>query len=322
MKKISLCSIICLCLTGYTTYAEESKPPAPPQRTRISSYQVTIPLVEVSPRPVIEAYINGQGPFQFILDTGAEGSLLFDDLTRKLKLPVTGSAKMGGPDDPEGIEVDRVHIDTMTIGGVTLYDFDVDAWNAPEHMKRSLGDVRGILGISLFADGLITFDFSNKKLLFERGSLPEPDGKSILQWQDVGDTLPAVSLNVAGYKVNAHIDSGAPGTFSFADKFRQQFQLATEAKVIGHARTVTGEFVIRRAIVDGAVQLGEYTFDHPNVSFLSMLDDKGVGNIGSEILKQFVVTFDQKNRCIRWIKADSDKPLNSHSKIHRTHSSP
>jgi hypothetical protein len=271
---------------------------------------------------VIEANINAKGPFKFVLDTGAEGSILFADLTRELRLPVTGSAKMGGPDDPEGIEVDRVHIDTMSIGGVTLYDFDVDAWDAPEYMRRHLGEVHGILGISLFADGLIAFDLANERLFFERGSLSEPDGKSILKWQDVGDTLPAVSLNVAGIKINAHIDSGAPGAFSFADKFRQQIKLATEAKVVGRARTVTGEFVIRQAMVDGAVQLGKYTFDRPNVSFISILDDKGVGNIGSEILKQFVVTFDQKNRRIRWIKLGSDKPLNSHSKIRHTHSSP
>lgn len=82
--------MVCSCLVISPVWAEESDPPPPPKRTVLASNQVTIQLIDLSPRSIIEARINGQGPFRFILDTGCGGSVLFADLTDELKLPVTG----------------------------------------------------------------------------------------------------------------------------------------------------------------------------------------------------------------------------------------
>ena len=46
---------------------------------------------------VVEARVNGQGPFAFTLDTGASISVVFDDLSNELGLePVSGSVIVTG----------------------------------------------------------------------------------------------------------------------------------------------------------------------------------------------------------------------------------
>lgn len=224
---------------------------------------------------------------------------------------------MGDPSDPEAIEVDRVHIDQMQIGGVTLYDFDADSWDAPESMKRSLGNVKGILGIGLFADGLVTLDPTHKKMIVERGQLPPVDNKRVLPWVDTDNTLPAILLNISDFKLNAHIDTGSPGAFTFGEDQMKRFKLSNEPVVVGRGRTVNSEFTIKQARVDGDVRIGEYVFSNPDVQFMSMLNGKNVCNIGSSILNQFAVTYDQKNKRIRWTQ--TAEQLSSTAKRSRRH---
>ena len=79
------------------------------------------------------------------------------------------------------------------------------------------------------------------------------------------------------------------------------------------------EFVVRRAKMEGHIKIGRHVFTNPDISFMSLLDGLNVANLGSEILKQFAITYDQKNKRIRWVKADAEKTLTSRSKIRHKH---
>ncbi len=273
----------------------ESDAPRPPDRTELRAPKVFVPMDPDARRPVIEARINGKGPFRFILDTGASGSVLNDDLTQELGLPVIGKTRIGDPSNPEALEVDRVRIDTLTIGDAVLSGVSAVSWKPPAVMRQHGGDVRGVLGLSVLSDCLVTFDYANDRLILELGELPPADGASILAYQSNEEELPTIEISVGGRTLNAHIDSGSPSEFTLPDTMRNSLKLRGEPIVVGRGRTVNSEFEVRKATPDGDVKLGEHVFEQPELTFISLLDGPGVANLGSSLLRQFTVTFDQKN---------------------------
>jgi hypothetical protein len=46
----------------------------PPERVELRPTQTTVPMELFGGRAVVSVHINGKGPFQFILDTGAGGT--------------------------------------------------------------------------------------------------------------------------------------------------------------------------------------------------------------------------------------------------------
>ncbi len=276
---------------------DASEPPGPPERTELRQPVVRAPLDVTASTPVIEARINGSGPFRFILDTGASGTVLFAQLVKELALPVTGKAKLGDPSDPDAIDVDRVRIDTITIGDAVFYEVEADAWDAPAHFGAA--DIRGILGFSVFFDCLMTFDFDRNRLILQKGELPPADDAEILAYE-MRDDVPTVQLVLGDVRVAAHIDSGAPSTFILPENMQQRLKLQGTPVVVGRGRTINSEFDILSATLDGNARLGRHVFQRPQVKFINMLNDVGVANIGSGILRRFTVTFDQTNRRVRF----------------------
>ncbi|MCH7592062.1 MAG: aspartyl protease family protein [Planctomycetes bacterium] len=280
---------------------DSSSLPAPPKKSELTGSKVSVPMDLDSPRPIISAKINGKGPFQLIFDTGCDGMVVMKGLASQLNLPVTGKAHMGDPSNPKAIEVDRVSIQELTIGGATFRDLEADSWDAPPGFLHGMNDVRGIIGLPVFSQFLVTFDYANGRMTLERGALPEADGGEVLDYETKdGGSIPLIPLSVGGVAMRAHIDSGAPGEITLPENIQSRLKLMGNPVVVGHARTVNSEFDILAATLDGDLRIGRHVFERPSLKFIDMLNDAGVGNIGSALLRQFHVTFDQKNKRIRF----------------------
>lgn len=303
MTKIKVLVAMWFSIAGCASLAEEriNDAPIPPEKSELIGSAVTLPLDAGAPRPTIKAKINGKGPFEFVLDTGAQGFVINADLAKELKLPVVGKSAMGDPSDPLAIEVDRVRIETVEIGGVLLSGVIADSWDPPAGMSGHLRG-RGIFGLYMLSEFLVTFDYGAGEIRVERGALPAANGGDVLEWRIIGEGLPSLKLNVGGITLDAHIDSGAPGELTLPDKVRRQLKFTSEPVVIGRGRTVNSEFEIRRGTLDGQVKLGAHLFKNPELSFVTMLDSSGYANIGSGILRDFVITYDQENGRVRFVK--------------------
>jgi hypothetical protein len=83
-------------------------------------------------------------------------------------------------------------------------------------------------------------------------------------------------------------------------KFLAELPLSSEPKEAGTAKTHGGEFPIRRASVNGTIELGRYRLELSEVLFSDVRPgaDPPVGNIGAAVLRDFAVTLDSKNRRI------------------------
>src|SRR2546430_7317240 len=69
--------------------------------------------------PVIEVKLNGQGPFVFMIDTGAGMQADIDtSVATQLKLQPNGRVLNGDPSGENDREVNTARIDSITLGGV------------------------------------------------------------------------------------------------------------------------------------------------------------------------------------------------------------
>ena len=87
----------------------------------------------------VPVMVNGQGPFQFVVDTGADRTVVSEDLADRLGLPKAGTAKlhaMGGSADVRLVKIDTVQVSNNTARKV----------HAAALPKRNVG-ADGLLGI-------------------------------------------------------------------------------------------------------------------------------------------------------------------------------
>lgn len=245
--------------------------------------------------PTVEVMINGQGPFVFGFDTGAQaGPRIDSSLVEKLKLKATGQVQAIDPSGRNPQTSETFKLESIVVGGLRLADVTVASRNyknSPRPLK-----VDGILGLNVFADYLVTLDFPAKKLRLEKGELPKADGADVLDYKNAAG-IAEVDLSVGDKKIKAHLDTGnAIGAFVFPTAFAEKLNLAGEPRVIGRARSASGDMEIKQVQLKDLIKLGRHEFPDATIVYPALGD---IGNVGLKTLSQFVVTFDQKNQRVR-----------------------
>ena len=261
---------------------------------------IEIPLRIEGGMPVIELMVNGKGPFLFVFDTGAEGGPRLDSsLMEKLGLKPSGQMKDGDPSGRSPRLADTVKLDSLEVGGLRFAGIDGTSKNYKNSPRPFPAD--GIIGLALFKDYLLTLDYPAKVVRLSRGELPKADGAEILDYQ-VEHGVPSVELKVGTTKIMAHLDCGNMiGAFVFPTSFVEQLTQASEPKVVGRARSASGDMEIKQVQITEIVRLGRHEFPNATITFPALGD---IGNVGARILSQFAVIFDQRNQRVRLARPD------------------
>lgn len=264
---------------------------------------VEVPMLFRGPTPAVEVMVNGQGPFLFAIDTGGQGEARIDSsLAERLKLRPVGQAQGSDGSGRNARSMDVFLLDSVALGGVQFKG--VRAASRDYNLAPNVPKIDGILGFNLFSDYLLTLDFPARRVRLERGELPRADGAEILSFENPHG-VPVVELGVGAYKVKAHIDSGnAVGGFVLPTALAEKLTFAAAPTVVGRARTVSSEVEIKEARLKGSVRLGRFEFAEPSVVFPALSDD---ANIGARALREFSLTFDQKNRSVRLRRQEAAK---------------
>jgi hypothetical protein len=268
-----------------------------PEKVELASPEVVVPMEIVKGRPVIEVSIGGKGPFKFVLDTGASGTVLGSELVKELALPESGEVRMGDPINPHAISAKQVKLDRLSLGGATFSGMTATSMDRMA-LEQHLG-ARGILGMPAFSDLLLTIDFARREVRIARGELPAADGKDIVAYEQAHGALIRVPITVASIEIAADLDSGSPSGVSLPDAYMEKLPLEGKPVEVGRARTVNSEFVVRGATLKGSVRIGGHVLESPELRFNAL----PVANVGSQVLARFTITIDQKNRRIRFVSA-------------------
>ncbi len=295
-------SLLAVALAGLSASLFAGPEPGPaegerPTRVELASPEVVVPIRMEKGRPVVQVMIDGKGPFPFVLDTGAAGTVVGGDLAKELELPVVGEVRIGDPINPHGIAAKQVRIGQLSIGAATFTGMVVTSMEDSD-LREHLG-ARGVLGMPVFAELLLTLDYGRGEIRIGRGELPPPDGKEVVAYRPgLGGTI-AVSIKVATLELDADLDSGSPSGISLPNKYMNDLPLEGKPVEVGRARTVASEFVVYGATLKGTVKIGAHNLEQPALRFNGL----PVANIGNETLRLFVLTIDQKDRRIRFHEA-------------------
>jgi predicted aspartyl protease len=270
--------------------------PAPaPNSIEVPADGISLPMDDFGGRPVVDVEIGGKGPYRFIVDTGATVTVINPRLQEELALPAApgmrAAAPGGGPAHAI-LSIPELRIGQMVIRGLT-------AVVLPGGPLKGENVPPGVLSGSSFPGYLLTFDYPRKRISIRKGELARSDSQSIFDYPEDGP-LPTVPIRVAGREIRAHLDTGSGHGLTLPLKVIKELPLDSEPKEAGMSRTHLGEFPVSRAKVKGPIELGQFKLDMPDVSFADVRSgaDASIGNVGYEVLRDFAVTLDSKNRRI------------------------
>jgi hypothetical protein len=155
---------------------------------------------------MVDVHINGHGPFHFVVDTGADRTILASEVAVELGLPHGERIMLKGV--VRAVLTETVSIRTMTFGSITKSRLLVPT------LSRSLLDADGYLGLDFLDGHRVTFDFQNHLL-----QVSEPRTRFSANWVRENEArirapgssghLKALDCMVDGIPATAFIDSGA-----------------------------------------------------------------------------------------------------------------
>jgi Aspartyl protease len=287
-------------LTAQAQIRRQGPPPRPFEQVEMPASATEVAM-QSTDNVLVEVRINGKGPYRFALDTGAAGGgRIGRGLADQLGLKVVGQAISGDPSGKNRETVDIVEAGSLALGDATFHGVKLAVRDLPAPPGKPAPEFDGVLGIGLFQDHLLTLDYPAGRVRIETGELPPADGREILEFENPRG-IPKVRLKVGDLEVEADVDSGnMRGELVLPASYIGKVPLDGEPKVVGHGRTVSNEFEIKQAPLQGAVWIGGQSVERPLVDFVEIFPN---ANIGHAFLRRFAVTIDQKNHRIRFRRA-------------------
>ncbi|HET7606732.1 MAG TPA: retroviral-like aspartic protease family protein [Sphingomicrobium sp.] len=257
---------------------------------------------KVETRLSVEVHVNGRGPYRFIVDSGADTSVVGLRIARDLQLPLGTPVILNGM-TARNI-VDRVKVDSLTVGSNTIDDLELPALREVDVG----GD--GMIGIDALARQRLMLDFEKRLIKVEDARIREPHepGEIVITARREHGQLILTHVRAAGYELDAIIDTGTEITIG---------NLALRDKLMRHNRDkfitvpvtgVTGETVKLQLARIGELRLGPVTLHDVPMAFADVppfkmfgLSDQPALLLGTDILETFRrVSLDFRARKVRF----------------------
>ncbi len=241
--------------------------------------------------PFVQVLVNGKGPFTFGIDTGTgTETLVSPALARTLGLATTGTVEAGDPSGRATRQLPLVRLPTVSVAGVDFHDVA----GAVYEPSQAEGRCDGILGFTLFRDRLVRLDYPGARLSVSDGRLAPANDGTVIPFR-APDGVPVVELVIGAETVPAVVDSRGSG-LAIPAALAERIRLQGTPVVIGRGRTISGEFELRGVQLAEDVRLGSYRIVQP---FVVLHPGFPVGNVGGLVLRQLVLTFDQRSMLLR-----------------------
>jgi predicted aspartyl protease len=241
-------------------------------------------------RMTVSVLVGGKGPYQFLVDTGSERTVISRELARQLRL---ASGRAATVLSVMGVNsVDTVHIPHLKVSTKVISVADAPALGA-----SNIG-ADGMLGTDSLGSQRVLFDFKAKTMSITPSSRPleRMDGDTIVvRARSRNGRLIFTQAKIHGKKVTVIVDTGSQVTIA---NMAMQRMLAKR----GHQplpesimiESVTGEKMDARVTSVPEVELGGFKMRNLSVAFVDAhvfreldLDDKPALLLGMNAMRAF-----------------------------------
>jgi predicted acetyltransferase len=250
-------------------------------------------------RILVDVFINGQGPFKFIFDTGGGNSMTYA-LAHKLNLPVKDAGQGTGAGNGSQ-SMGETHVKSMQFGEIVQTDLDFYVMDYSKIQKAfGFKALDGIFGFEVLQKYLTVIDYENLILtLYENPSSFDPSSFAALKFELIYDK-PFIKTVISGFTAHTLLDTGDRSALTVTKQFQNHPAIARAFQ--GQPEIVSG-YGIGGPIPAQISTLGSVTigtrFHLKNVASRAPTGPGGFNSfpgldasIGNEILKQFTVGFD------------------------------
>jgi len=189
---------------------------------------------KVSTRMTVEVLVNGRGPYRFLVDSGADTSVVGLRIARDLQLPVGAPIILHGM--TASAEVPTVLVDGLSLGQSTIRDLRL-----PALREQDLGG-EGLIGIDALVQQRLMMDFEKRVIKAEDAREPAKlvRGEIVVKARRQRGQLILTQVKVAGLPIEAVVDTGTEisiGNLALRDKLirgkRNKFETVAAIGVTG-----------------------------------------------------------------------------------------
>jgi hypothetical protein len=294
-----------------TTISDETfQAPRIPDDTTVAGGEVTVPI-EVDGFVTLEARLNGQGPFAFILDTGGH-AILTPDAAALLGLHPAGAGSSGGTGSGtlpiQFTKVDRVEIGGVTLASQTFLVIPLQYATVERGQRPALA---GIFGLELLERLAVRLDYRHHTLTFWPPESYKPSSSANALPITFADDIPLLRAQLNGIPGDFALDTGNTGSLLVQHVWADHHGFGDEMKrgipiVAFGSGGVSPSWASRLS----DFELAGSSFHHIVAVYAE--DKQGAlssrteaGNIGDVILQNFALDFDYSHERI-WFERVPD----------------
>lgn len=243
---------------------------AGPASSELRSPTVSVPMVGRPTLPLLEARINGTGPWKLLVDLGSNVVLL--------RRSVADSAGVRILVDRDRSDI--ISMDSLTIGGAVFRDVTGGAYDTL--------DVDGVLGFNLLDAFPFTMDYPAMRFTFHASATPDPDDPDLLPYL-LMDRMPSVRVHVGGDSLLLNLDTGAREQMTVPEAWAGRLPFhepPREGPTVYNNQTGTTR--VRTGTLDLPIRLGPHIIEGVTVYVSPSAEG---GWLGSDLLRRFSLTF-------------------------------
>jgi predicted aspartyl protease len=260
---------------------------------------------DAQPLILLPVMVNGEGPFDFILDTGAGTSLLSTELGKQLDLAVISSKE--GQTAAGKVSVSLAKVRSLAVGDAKLADVDVGIVDLSQIGQAVSAKIDGDLGYNFLKHFRISIDYRRCEIRFEDPVRRDYIGGSARTEIPMRLANPAKPLILVDVHVNGRgpfqfaVDTGT-STTAITAELAEQLGLAsapiggtTGGGQIAMTAGTLDSFMVGGARADKmAVVVGDF-FAMLSTAVGAKLD----GIVGYNFLRHYKVVIDYPNEIVR-----------------------
>lgn len=253
-------------------------------------------------RMTVETTINGEGPYKFVVDSGADTSVVGERIALALRLPAGEPATLNAMTESRVVE--RVLLDRLGLGPTTITDLEV-----PVLQESHIG-AAGMIGLDALVEQRLMLDFEKRLITVDDGREPAPrlDGEIVVRAKMRRGQLILTEVSAGRVDLDAIVDTGTEisiGNSALRDKLltggKNKFMTVG---IVG----VTGAKSDLQVAIIPRLKIGPVTLENVPIAFADVppfevfgFADKPALLLGTDLMENFRrVSLDFRNRKVRF----------------------